>query len=223
MNNVIAIIPARGGSKRLPGKNLLKLRGMSLVARAIHQAQEAQLPRVVVVTDSGLIVSEASAHGAQVILESPIVAQDDTPMVTVLRHVVDHLEKYEVPFRAGVIVLLQPTSPLRTAEDILGALKLYQSGDCDSVTSVCRGKENGAVYVTHANLIKQGTIYGPQLRQYEMPEERSVDINTQEDFDEAERRIKGDHSGVLLQLARPGRGKGNDKGGPRHRGRPRKS
>ncbi len=205
-SNILAIIPARGGSKRLPYKNLALLNGISLVAHAIKQAQTSQyITDIIVSSDDDEILQIASQWGARPLKRPARLSGDETPMHLVLEHVIDTLEKYSGgTYRAGIIVLLQPTSPLRTSEDIDVALKLYWSGNCDSVTSVCQGKENGAVYVTHASIIRQGSIYGKQLKQYEMPSERSIDIDTQEDLNKAEIILKvqrDDNSRMLKHKA----------------------
>ena len=128
--------------------------------------------------------------GAFVLKRPPYLSHGDLPGPHVLlHHIINSLEKYN-DLRVGVVIVLQPTSPLRTAADIDACLDLYVGGQCDSVTSVCDGKENGAVYVTHASLIEQGNIYGPRLAKYEMPPERSVDVNYLEDLERCEKILK---------------------------------
>lgn len=130
---VLALIPARGGSKGLPGKNVRELGGKPLIAWTIEAAQRARyVHRVVVSSDDEAIIAVARAWGAEVPFVRPAaLAQDDTPSMDVVMHALEHI--------AGVewLVLLQPTSPLRTANDIDAALeRCWQAGApaCVSVT-----------------------------------------------------------------------------------------
>src|SRR5213593_3299695 len=108
---VFAVIPARGGSKRLPGKNLRRLGGMSLLGHAVASAREAAtLSRFIVSTDSAEIADEARRHGAEAFLRPADLATDAVRNVKVLRHAVEWLETKEA-IRPDVIVTLQPTSP----------------------------------------------------------------------------------------------------------------
>ena len=199
---ILAVIPARSGSIRLPGKNIKLLNGKPLIAYTIEAWNKSKYffyspfdsPHVVdrpalVFTDSDEISQIAQKYGARFLKEPNYLAKDNVPPHIWLQYIVESLSKY-YQYRAGVIVLLQPTSPLRTATDIDACLDLYMGGQCDSVTSVCEGKENGAVYVTHAALVSQGSIYGTRLAKYEMPPDRSIDIDYLEDFDEAEGLLK---------------------------------
>jgi CMP-N,N'-diacetyllegionaminic acid synthase len=121
---VFAIVPARGGSKGLPGKNLALLDGATLLARAIRCALASRfVDRVVVTTDASDIAREAIANGAEVpFLRPDELANDDTPSDAVVRHVIEQLG-----LREEWLVLLQPTSPLRVPEDIDACLQLASS------------------------------------------------------------------------------------------------
>ena len=113
-----AVIPARGGSKGLPGKNLKALGRLSLLGHAVASAREARrLGRVIVSTDSAAIAEEARRHGAEVpFLRPPDLASDQAGMVPVLQHAVRWLESTGT--RPELIVCLQPTSPFRTGREI---------------------------------------------------------------------------------------------------------
>jgi CMP-N,N'-diacetyllegionaminic acid synthase len=113
------IIPARGGSKGLPGKNLKTLGRLSLIGHAVASAREAKrLSRVVVSTDSAAIADEARRHGAEVPFMRPLeLASDEAGMVPVLQHAVRWLEANGGP-RPDVVVTIQPTSPFRVGADI---------------------------------------------------------------------------------------------------------
>lgn len=134
--SVIALIPARGGSKGIPGKNLIPVAGKPLIAHTIACARAVpEISRVLVSTDSAGIADVAKAHGAEVpFLRPPEIAQDDTPMVAVLRHALEWLRGGGTAVEA--LVLLQPTSPLRTPRSVTGAIRLFRDRRADSVVSV---------------------------------------------------------------------------------------
>ncbi len=134
---VFGIIPARGGSKGLPGKNLRVLGGLSLVGHAIASAREAvRLTRFIVSTDSPEIAAEACRHGATVPFLRPAdLATDEAGMVPVLQHGVRWLESAEGR-RPDLIVTIQPTSPFRTGADVDETVaKLLETG-ADSAQTV---------------------------------------------------------------------------------------
>lgn len=133
----LAIIPARGGSKGLPGKNVRLLDGRPLIGHSILAALEApSVTRVIVSTEAAEIAEVAMREGAEVPFLRPLeLSQDETPTLDVLRHVLLELEARE-GYRPEEIVLLQPTSPLRTYEDIEGALALRRREGADRVVSV---------------------------------------------------------------------------------------
>jgi CMP-N,N'-diacetyllegionaminic acid synthase len=116
---VVGVIPARGGSKGLPGKNLKRLGALSLIGHAIASAREAQqLTRFVVSTDSAAIAEEAGRHGAEPPFLRPAeLASDHAGMIPVLQHAVRWLES-ATGERPDLVVTLQPTSPFRTGVEI---------------------------------------------------------------------------------------------------------
>lgn len=132
----VGIIPARGGSKGLPGKHLLPLGGRPLIAWTFDAAQAAgSLAQVIVSTDDPAVAAAARAAGIDVPFERPAaLAADDTPMLDVLVHAVRELDRAHD--RVEVVVLLQPTSPFRTAEHIDAAVTLLAQSGADSVVSV---------------------------------------------------------------------------------------
>jgi len=115
---VFGVIPARGGSKGLPGKNLKRLGALSLIGHAVASAREARgLTRFIVSTDSPEIAEEARRHGAEVPFLRPAeLANDHAGMVPVLQHAVRWLESAGA--RPDLVVTLQPTSPFRVGADI---------------------------------------------------------------------------------------------------------
>jgi len=134
---VFAVIPARSGSKRLPGKNLRRLGSLSLVGHAVASAREAAtVSRFVVSTDSAEIADEARRHGAEPPFMRPAeLATDDVPNVQVLQHAVRWLEASE-RIRADVIVTLQPTSPFRRGADIDRVVRKVLEARADSAQTV---------------------------------------------------------------------------------------
>lgn len=134
---MLAVIPSRGGSKGLPGKNIKPLAGVPLIAWTIRAAQAARtITRIVVSTDSPEIAAVATAHGAEVPFLRPAeLATDEAPASAAYLHLAAELERRgEGPVPAFAI--LQPTSPLRTAADIDAAVELFQRRDAQAVISV---------------------------------------------------------------------------------------
>ncbi len=136
--NALGVIPARGGSKGVPGKNLRRVGSATLLAHAVRAAQEARtLARVVVSTDDAEIEGAAGALGVDVLPRPAELAQDETPMAPVLVHALESLERHHSE-RYDAVVLLQPTSPIRTGAQIDQAVKMLSADDrADSIISVC--------------------------------------------------------------------------------------
>lgn len=139
MTYKIALIPARGGSKRLPDKNIKLLNGKPLIAWTIIAARESGLfDDIIVSTDSENIASLAKKFGANVPFIRPQNLSDDTATTAeVVRHAVDFIQQAE-KVSIDIICLLQPTSPLRTATHIKEAFNLYKEKKAKSVISVCK-------------------------------------------------------------------------------------
>ena len=124
---IVGLIPARGGSKDIPRKNLALVGGKPLISWTVEAAQRAlELSRIVVSTDDDEI---AAAAGVETLWRPAILARDDTPMLDVVRHAIGEL-------RPEILVLLQPTSPLRRPEHVDAAVRLLQESGADSVVSV---------------------------------------------------------------------------------------
>jgi CMP-N,N'-diacetyllegionaminic acid synthase len=134
--NILALVPARGGSKGIPDKNIRVLGGLTLIERTARAAAASGIvTRVVLSTDSPRIAEEGARAGMDVpFLRPPELAQDDTPMLPVIEHAVAALE--EGGWRPDIIALLQPTSPLRRPEHIRSAVDLLQGSGADSVVTV---------------------------------------------------------------------------------------
>lgn len=134
----LAIIPARGGSKGVPGKNLRVVGGRSLLARAIDAARESgMIDHVVVSTDDEGIAAEARRCGAEVPFQRPAaLASDKSAIEPAIKHAIDNFER-AAGLAVQTLVLIEPTSPFRNAGHVRAALERFQAGDCRSVISVC--------------------------------------------------------------------------------------
>ena len=133
---VLAVIPARGGSKGVPNKNLAIVAGRPLLAYTADAARESsRITRTIVSTDDVAIADAGKALGLEVPFMRPAsLAADDTPMLPVLQHAIETMRASG--FAADVVVLLQPTSPLRRAEHIDAAIDLLEKSGAHSVVSV---------------------------------------------------------------------------------------
>ncbi len=129
---ILALIPARGGSKGIPRKNIKLLFGKPLIGWSIDAAQKsAFIDRVFVSTDDQEIASVANDLGAEVPFMRPKeLAADDTPGIAPVMHAIDNLPEFDW------VLLLQPTSPLRTAEDIDGIVRFCIENDAPSAVSI---------------------------------------------------------------------------------------
>ncbi len=213
---VLAIIPARGGSKRLPQKNILDLNGKPLIAWTIESAlQSKYIDKVIVSTDSLAIKKISEKYGAEVPFIRPeSLSTDIASSIDVIKHA---LSFYHNKF--DYVVLLQPTSPLRIFSDIDSAFELITK-EVKAVVSVCETEHsplwsntldanlsmrnfirdelknkrsqdlpvyyrlNGAIYIAEVNYFYQNNgFFGENTKAYIMPQERSVDIDTELDFE----------------------------------------
>ena len=131
---VIAVIPARGGSKSIPGKNIRPLRGKPLLAWSIDVARQvAEIDRVIVSTDDPQIATVAEANGAEVYARPGHLATDDALVIDALKDLLEKLRRDGET--AEWIVLLEPTCPLRAPTDVRECLQLVSTGDHDSVAT----------------------------------------------------------------------------------------
>lgn len=214
----IAIIPARGGSKRLPNKNILSLGGIPLIAHSILYAQKNSfiIEDIYVSTDNEAIKEIALKYGAKVIDRPEKLSGDKEPTVTALKHVLETLD-----FELENVVLLQPTNPFREEKLLAEAFEIYQSGNYDCLFTVTQnnhklGKikgnqfipfnyelgqrsqdleplyfENGLLYITKASLVLENRIITETAYPLEVNSVfANVDIDTLEDLDYANYLIK---------------------------------
>lgn len=133
---MLALIPARGGSKGLPNKNVLELNGKPLIAWTIEAALNSPLVSdVVVTTDDNAIAETALKWGANVPFKRPgSLAQDDSSSMSVILHALDYFETKQAGYQS--LVLLQPTSPLRLQRHIDEAINLFEEKNANAVISV---------------------------------------------------------------------------------------
>jgi len=214
---MIAIIPARGGSKGLPGKNIKEMCDKPLIAYTIEAALKSKsIDHVILSTDDEEIAAVAKKYGAEVPFMRPAELASDTAMaVDNYIYTIGRLEK-EWNTKIDSFVVLQPTSPLRIAEDIDGAVELFNARNADSVVTYVKEAHpifwhkkidennklegtianrqelpityypNGAVYVFSTEMIRQKKYYTDKSYAYIMPRERSIDIDFIDDFKYAE-------------------------------------
>ena len=212
-NKTIVIIPARGNSKRLPGKNTKFLGGIPLLVHSIKYAQKFSfIDDIYVTTDHSGIKNIALQFGAKVIDRPAEISGDFEPTVSALKHVLTSISD-----EVENVILLQPTNPLRPTHLLEEAFQLYLNSDLDSLFTVSRnhhklGKivnnkfepfnytigqrsqdleplffENGLLYISKAHLIKKDVIISEDALPLEVNHIfANVDIDTQEDFDYTE-------------------------------------
>ena len=131
------IIPARGGSKRFPGKNLHSLNGKPLIAYPIEAAQKAKLvDRIIVSTDDNEIAKVARQYGAEFPFARPVeLAGDTSPVIEAIVYTVEELERRD-GYHVDYIILLQSTTPIIESEQIDKAIKMALESNADSVVAV---------------------------------------------------------------------------------------
>lgn len=128
----LAVIPARGKSKRLQRKNVLELCGKPLVAWSIEAGLKSEyIDKVVVSSDDDEILTISKKYGAEIIKRPDELASDTATTFDAVKHTIDNLEKYDF------IILLQPTSPLRNGNNIDESIELLDVKNANAVVSVC--------------------------------------------------------------------------------------
>lgn len=213
---MLAIIPARGGSKGVVGKNVKTLGDKPLIAHTIISAIDSNsVDRIIVSTDSEEIADVALKYGAEVpFLRPRDISQDSSPILDNYKFMLDRLRSVGEDYDS--FVAIQPTSPFRSAYDIDSAVNLFLNNATDSVISFVMESHpiewnrlvnddgtfndigindiynrqkykntyrfNGAVYVFKSELINSNTMYTNNSLAYIMPNDRSIDIDTEDDF-----------------------------------------
>lgn len=137
--NIICVIPARGGSKRIPNKNILLLGGKPLIVHSIEHARQSKLvKRIIVSTDDSEIARISKKCGAEVVKRPKRISGAHATSESAIKHVVEHLES--TGYSPDLIVFLQCTSPIRNPHDIDAAIETLYRENADSLLSVCRNE-----------------------------------------------------------------------------------
>jgi len=154
---ILCVIPARGGSKGLPGKNIKKLLGKPLIVYTIEQAKRSRyIDRIIISTDDQKIAKIARASGAEVPFIRPKrLATDKSSMIDVLLYALDWMERKE-KYSFDILVLLQTTAPLRRVEDIDNSIRLLFRQNSDNVFSVSQAHCNP--YFNMVEMDKHGRV-----------------------------------------------------------------
>ena len=220
----LVVIPARGGSKRLPNKNMKIVGGIPLLVHSINYAKQHDfIDAIYVTTDNEEIKNIALQHGVLVVDRPLELSGDLEPTVTALKHVLEVID-YEVEN----VILLQPTNPLRPKHLLSEAFQLFKEKRCDSLFTVTRNHqkfgtiendtfkpfnykigqrsqdlkplyfENGLLYITKAEHILNNEIITENAFPLVVDHPfASIDIDTQEDFEYAEYLLKKTSTGSV--------------------------
>ena len=216
---ILAIIPARGGSKRIPKKNIRVLAGKPLIAYSIESALKSKyINKVVVSTEDEEIADISKRYGAEIIERPKELGKDKIPLDPVIFHAVNSIEKKD-NIRYDLVLTIQPTSPLLTTETIDKAIKIILDNMYDTLISVNDKthlywtkkdntfiplykerknsqyldpiyKETGALLISKREIINEDNRIGEEIFLFEVPKDESVDIDTYQDWWIAENFLK---------------------------------
>lgn len=208
---ILAVIPARGGSKGIPKKNIRLMYGKPLISYSINNAKNSHyITDVFVTTDSDEIAEVAEEYGAEVIKRDESLSSDLVTLDPVIYHAKNCAEKIKNK-KYDVIVTLQPTSPLLKVATLDNAIEYFIKGNFDTVISVINkphlswGKkenkivplykerknrqelppqyfETGAFLIAKSDAVKNNTRIGENVSVFEVPEEESIDIDDKNDW-----------------------------------------
>jgi N-acylneuraminate cytidylyltransferase/CMP-N,N'-diacetyllegionaminic acid synthase len=193
---ILAIIPARAGSKGINDKNIYPCAGKPLIDWTIFESIESNLQDICITTDyedyfftPKYLHRKLSKH-----IRRPYLCEDYSKMIDVIQDIARR------PWGFEAYVILQPTSPLRTHEDINKAIELFENSGANSLysgyymgvkhknvvynkhTSEKQFQRNGAIFIAKRSLIDQGQLWDDTVIEYEMPLSRSIDIDTMDDM-----------------------------------------
>lgn len=193
---ILGAIPAGGGSKGIPRRNIRELLGYPLIWWSIQSAKESKrLDRFVVSTEDEEITAISRSFGAEVLPRPASLASDEATVTNVLQHVLEHIE-------ADIVVLLVPTSPVRANNIVDRAVALFVEKDVDSLATgyMCKYDEwgtvpeilrqekrgyfipDGCVYVHKAEVILSGNWYGQRLERMVVPRYYNFDVDDEADL-----------------------------------------
>ncbi len=225
MSEVLVVIPARGGSKGIPRKNVRLLAGQPLIAYAIQAAKAAQgVDHVLITTDDEEIAAIARRYGAEVVMRPPELAEDAVTLDPVIFHAVQQAEAQGM--MPEIVITVQPTSPLVKPRRLEEAITLLESGDFDTVISVINDthlawtrregrfvplyaervnrqylppvyRETGAILASRREVITPESRIGRRITLVELPPDEAIDIDTYFDWWLAEKSLQRRH--ILLR------------------------
>lgn len=208
---ILAIIPARGGSKRIPGKNLKPMCGKPMIDWTIEAAKGSKyLDKIVVSTEDPAIVAAVSNRGVDIVDRPQDLAGDRSSVYDAIFHACEQYEPFDY------VCLLQITSPLRKTEDIDACIEHCVRMNAPACISIGEGRPdaNGAVYIAWTSWLRETRLFDSgRVVTHIMPNFRSVDVDRLEDFEKAERlmsiRLLGESLAAPQSSTRPSSGEGN--------------
>lgn len=198
--NILTIIPARAGSKGIISKNIFPLCGRPLIDWTYEAAIHSNSQKVIVSSDDAELCRKY-VHGYY---RPDYLAQNDTPMIDVIKYHL-YVERF---YGWDAVMILQPTSPLRTADDINRAIEIFKLSGASSLysgyymgiknknkvydkhTSEKHFQRNGAIFIATKELIECGKLWIGNAVEFEMPFSRSIDIDSMDDMKMAEALMK---------------------------------
>ena len=196
---ILGIIPARGGSKGIPRKNIKMIAGKPLIYWTIEAAKKSKLlDRFLVSTEDSKIAKISKKYGAEVVNRPVKFATDEASTLSVLQHVLSKI-------KAEAVIILQPTSPVRDKSIIDACIKRFQDTKADSLATgfICKFMEygtytqrrqdlkgffydDGNIYIIKSELIKSGKLVGKNVERIETTREQNIEIDDDFDFCMAE-------------------------------------
>lgn len=209
--NVLAVIPARGGSKGIPHKNIKLLHGHPLIYYIITCARRCNCEMdIVVSSDDDKILEIAAENGSLTLKRPEEFSGDDVTLDPVIFHAVEAMESMQKK-AYDIVITLQPTAPLLSAETLSGAIAAFIKGDADTLISAVNDphlswreengqivpnykerlnrqylpkewRETGAFVISKRENVCLNSRFGENISIYEIPEDEAVDIDTMQDF-----------------------------------------
>ena len=188
---ILGVIPARGGSKGIPRKNTQPVCGQPLITWTIEAAKQSTLlERCIVSTEDLEIAGIAALNGLEVLDRPPHLAADATPTIAVLQHILTVIN-------ADVIVILQPTSPIRSPGLIDRCIRQFRDAKADSLATgfICKYQEyalskkmrrqdragffydDGNVYVLRAEMVRSGEQFGKNIERVILDREQNIEVD----------------------------------------------
>lgn len=216
---ILAVIPARGGSKGIPRKNIRLMNGKPLIAYAIENSSNSKyITDTVVSTDDDEIATIAELYGAEIIRRPDELANDSATLDPVIYHALKTMEERKI-CQYDAVVTLQPTSPLLTVATLDSALEKFECSDFDCIISAINaphlswGKingefvpnykerlnrqqlpanylETGAFFISRRNIVTEKSRIGGKISVYEIPKNEAVDIDNISDWIVCESSLK---------------------------------